>query len=192
MTVVRCHTCRARVPAYAAVHLPSTDVGYRDLCSRCYNEEVARTGGLDFGHVSFEPADMSDVAGTRHRFHFLLRHLGDKLSLEAFEVEDGERAGYEFQMLGPADVDLFELMRRLVERMRRTLATQHLVEDDLGLSIAGVTVQGRISCDLESRPPMPMLVIDGRELSWEQFGRMLMTFEGWQFSLAFGDPSGEI
>jgi hypothetical protein len=26
-----------------------------------------------------------------------------------------------------------------------------------------------------------MLVIDGREVSWEQFGQMLMTFEGWQF-----------
>ena len=28
---------------------------------------------------------------------------------------------------------------------------------------------------------MPLLVIDGREITWEEFGRMLMAFEGWQF-----------
>jgi len=39
---------------------------------------------------------------------------------------------------------------------------------------------------------MPLLVIDGREVSWEEFGRMLMTFEGWQFRMEIGDPSEEV
>jgi hypothetical protein len=192
MTDIRCHDCRARVPGYDAVHFGSIEGGYRDLCSRCYNEEVARTGGLDFEHVSFEPADMSDATGARHLFHFLLRHLGDRLSLEAFESDDGERAGYEFQVLGPADIDLFELMRRLVERMRRALERQHLVDTELGLSIADMDVRGRISCDQESNPSMPMLVIDGREVRWDEFGRMLTSFEGWQFAFALRDPSDEV
>ena len=38
---------------------------------------------------------------------------------------------------------------------------------------------------------MPLVVIDGREISWEQFGRMLMTFEGWQFKLQIFDRSEE-
>jgi hypothetical protein len=38
---------------------------------------------------------------------------------------------------------------------------------------------------------MPLVVIDGREISWEQFGRMLMTFEGWQFKLQILDRSEE-
>lgn len=37
-----------------------------------------------------------------------------------------------------------------------------------------------------------MLVIDGREVNWEQFGQMLMTFEGWQFKFAIKDPSEEV
>ena len=35
----------------------------------------------------------------------------------------------------------------------------------------------------------PLLVIDGRDVSWDQFGRMLMSFEGWQFRLAIRDRS---
>lgn len=36
------------------------------------------------------------------------------------------------------------------------------------------------------------VVIDGRDISWEEFGRMLMTFEGWQFRMEIADRSDEI
>ncbi len=192
MNEVQCHTCHARVPGYATVRFGSIETGYRDLCNRCFNEEVARRGQLEFEHVSFEPVEMIDAAGIERRFHFLLRHLGDRVALEAFEVRDGERGGYEFQVLDDADVDLFELMARLVERMRRALALRHLVDEDSGLSIAGMSVRGRVGCDLDSNYRMPMLVIDGREVSWDQFGRMLMQFEGWQFKLEIKDRSEEV
>jgi len=35
------------------------------------------------------------------------------------------------------------------------------------------------------------LVIDGREITWDQFGHMLMTFEGWQCRLEILDKSEE-
>jgi hypothetical protein len=35
-------------------------------------------------------------------------------------------------------------------------------------------------------------VIDGREVTWEQLGRMLMGFEGSQFKLEIRDKSEEI
>lgn len=39
---------------------------------------------------------------------------------------------------------------------------------------------------------MPLLVIDGQEVSWREFGRMLMTFEGWQFRMEIVDRSGDV
>jgi hypothetical protein len=39
---------------------------------------------------------------------------------------------------------------------------------------------------------VPLLVIDGREITWEEFGRMLMTFEGFQFKLEICDRSEEV
>ena len=39
---------------------------------------------------------------------------------------------------------------------------------------------------------VPLLVIDGQEVSWDELGRMLMSFEGWQFRLAICDRSEEV
>jgi hypothetical protein len=39
---------------------------------------------------------------------------------------------------------------------------------------------------------LPLLVIDGKEISWEEFGRMVMTFEGWQFRFEIRDRSEAI
>jgi hypothetical protein len=39
---------------------------------------------------------------------------------------------------------------------------------------------------------VPLLVIDGQEVSWDEFGRMLMSFEGWQFRVAIRDRSEEV
>jgi hypothetical protein len=175
------------------VHYGSIETGYRDLCSRCFNEEVASLGDLDFQHVNFEPVEMPDAGGQMHRFHFRLHLLGDRVSLEAFELKDGAPGGYQFQMLDDAEADLFAVMGQLIERMRRALALRHLEkEPGFGLSIKDFLVRGRIDCDLESDDRMPQLIIDGREISWEQFGRMLMGFEGWQFKLEIRDRSEEI
>jgi hypothetical protein len=192
MTQIRCHTCYARVASYDVIHFGPMETGYRDLCSRCFNEEVACTGQFEFEQVGFQPIDMSDAVGVKRRFHFLLLHLGDRVTLEAFEVQDGERGGYEFQILDDAQADPFDLMARLVERIRRALSLRHLVDDGLQCSIADMAVRGRISCDLEAVDRVPMLVIDGRQVSWEQFGQMLMTFEGWQFKLEIKDPGEEV
>jgi hypothetical protein len=46
--------------------------------------------------------------------------------------------------------------------------------------------------DLYGATPLPMMVIDGREVSWEQFGEMLMSFEGFQFNLQIIDKSKDL
>jgi hypothetical protein len=35
-------------------------------------------------------------------------------------------------------------------------------------------------------------MVDGREITWDEFGCMLMSFEGWQFKLNIGDKSEEL
>src|SRR5450755_3882247 len=188
-----CHTCGGPIVGYDSVHFGSIETGYRDLCSRCFNEEVASLGDMDFHHVNFEPVEMPDAGGQTQRFHFRLHLLGDRVSLEAFELKDGAPGGYQFQVLDDAEADLFAVMGQLIERMRRALALQHLEhEPRMGLLIKDVLVRGRIDCDLDWEGRMPQLVIDGREVSGEQFGRMLIGFEGWQFKLEIRDRSEEI
>ena len=73
--------------------------GYRDLCGRCFNEEVARLGGFKFEHVQFESIEMVDGAGEPHRFHFSVRLSGEHAALEAFELKDGAPSGYRFWVI---------------------------------------------------------------------------------------------
>lgn len=193
MHKLTCDACKEAVPAYDLIHYGSIESGYRDLCSRCFNNEVAeRMGRTDFAHHRFEPIEMRDRAGNRHTFHFKSCLLGDRLALDAFEVVEEEGpSGYQFQILGSPDEDTLALLGRLIEKIRRALATQYLTEDNLGLQIADLSVRGRIEWDAESDGQVPLLVVDGREVSWEDFGRMLMAFEGWQFRMEIVDRSEE-
>jgi hypothetical protein len=191
---MRCHMCGRAIAGFESVHYGSIEGGYRDLCNRCFNQEVAAAGEINFSHVKFEPLEMSDVAGQGHRFHFEVHLLGDRVSLEAFELVNGAPGGYQLQMLGQAEEDLFDLMGQMVPRIRRMLAQQHLnTEPDVpGLHIADLLVRGRITWDENEDGRLPMLVIDGKEISWERLGRMMTAFEGWQFKLEICDRSAEI
>ena len=187
-----CEACGTAVPTYDVVSYGSMERGYRELCNRCFNAEVARILGLEhFEHVRLQPVVMSDCAGDKHEFHFRIRLLGDVLALEAFELTAGVPGGYQFQILGEPDDEILPLLGNLIERMRRSLSVRHLVRSEDGTHIADQMVCGRIESDVSGDGRVPLLVIDGREVSWEEFGRMLMSFEGWQFRLAIRDRSEE-
>ena len=191
-SMIRCESCNAEMPVYDFVSYGSIEDGYRELCSQCFNAEVASTRGLNFENVRFAPIVMMDCAGEAHEFHFRTRLLGSMVAVDAFELERGEPAGYQFQILGDPEDDLLSLLGRLVERMRRSLSITHLEQSEHGLQIAEQTVRARIESDMTQEERMPLLVIDGRDVTWEEFGRMLMTFEGWQFRLEIGDRSEDI
>jgi len=168
--------------------------GYRQLCSRCFNAELAKLGGLNkFEHVQFEPVTLTDTRGETHEFHFRTHLFGTGVCLEAFELRDGYPAGYRFQVIGDPEDELLTLLGRLIEKMRRALSLKHVEDGELGLQIAEhQIVRGLIEWDEAYDGRVPLLVIDGREITWEEFGRMLMTFEGWQFKLEIRDMSEEL
>ncbi|HSV48125.1 MAG TPA: hypothetical protein VLJ58_20210 [Ramlibacter sp.] len=182
-------------PAYDIVNYGSIDAGYRQLCGRCFNTDVARLAGLDeFEHVRFEPVRMTDSTGGTHDFHFRSHLFGSGVALDAFELRDGQPAGYQFKVIGDPETDLLMLLGRLIEKMRRALALRHIEASTLGLQITdSMIVRGKIDCDLDQVDDrIPLVVIDGQDVSWAEFGRMLMTFEGWQFKLEIRDMSEEL
>lgn len=147
----------------------------------------------DFEHVAFEAIALSDCKGEIHDFHFRSRLLVTGIALDAFELHDGNPAGHFFQLIGGPGEDQFVLLGRLIEKMRRALSVKHLETVDNGHQISeeGI-VRGRIESDESEDGSLPLLVIDGREIGWDQFGRMLMSYEGWQFKLTIADKSEEL
>jgi len=77
MSEIVCEGCGAVTAGYDTVNYGSIDVGYRVLCSRCFNSAVATRVGLDkFEHVRLEPVKLSDCNGVMHEFHLPTHLLG--------------------------------------------------------------------------------------------------------------------
>jgi len=113
---------------------------------------------------------MTDCAGERREFHFRMRLHGSIAVLDAFEFRAGAPGGYQFQILGKPDDESFSLLGRLIERMRRSLSVRHLVRGAHGTQIADRTVCGRIEWDESEDGRVPLLVIDGQKISWDELG----------------------
>jgi hypothetical protein len=189
----QCEVCTGFAPGYDMVRYGSMENGYRLLCTRCLNDEVAKVSGLtDFENVRLSPIGMLDCDGRSHEFHFRTRLLGNMIVLDAFELQEDVPAGYQCRVIGNPDDDVLTMLGRLVEKMRRMLAIRHITDDGpFGPQIVDQTVRGRIESTQTSVEPTPCIVVDGREISWGDFGRMLMSFEGWQFKLEIADSSDE-
>jgi len=192
--MVCCAACDTAVPAYDVVNYGSIEQGYRKLCVRCFNAEVASALGLEhFENVRLHPVVLTDCAGETHEFHFRWRLLGSMTALDAFELTAGDApGGYQFQIIGEPEDEPLSLLGRLIERMRRTLSVKHLVRSNYGMQIADLAVCGRIDWDASEDGKVPLLIIDGQEVSWHQLGRMLMSFEGWQIRLDIRDRCEEV
>ncbi len=96
--MVCCEACGTTVPAYDVVNYGSIEQGYRELCNRCFNAEVASALGLErLENVRLHPVVLTDCAGERHEFHFRIRLLGSMAALDAFELKDGAPGGISFR-----------------------------------------------------------------------------------------------
>ena len=188
-----CEVCTAKVPGYDIIMSGTMGAGYRRMCTACFNASMADRMGLeDFDNSRIAPIRLEDSDGREHEFHFTTHLFGDKLALNAFEVKDGAREGYELQLIGDPEEERFKLLGLLVQKIRRALATRHIQKDPrFGWQIVDQCVRGQIESDPDQPERMPLLLIDGQSISWEEFGRMLMTFEGWQFRLNLLDRSEE-
>ena len=59
-----------------------------------------------------------------------------------------------------------------------------------GLLLAGDEVHGRFEWNETLTESDPYdVVIDGRTLTWHEFGQTLKSFEGWRFHLTIQDPT---
>jgi hypothetical protein len=95
-------------------------------------------------------------------------------------------------VIGEPGDDLLALLGRLIDKIRRALSLRHIVEGDLGPQIAdNGLVRGTIEWDEARDGQVPLVIIDGRDITWDELGRMMMTYEGWQFKLEIRDQSEE-
>jgi hypothetical protein len=180
-------------PRYDIVQRGAIEGTTLHICGRCFNSEVAEANSIEWQHLELEPIRLVDCSGQAHLFHFRTRLFGPGVAITAFEIRNGQPAGYQFQTIGDPAADLTQLANRLVLKISRALSVKHLKPGPHGFAIADHRlVRGTIGWDSAEDGQLPLLTIDGHELTWLELGRMLMTFEGWQFRMEIRDLSDEV
>ncbi len=159
-----------------------------------------RFNGRFFSEGRDEPSDdpdqdfpivetVHDHSGTPRRFTIELHRVGLGFSLRAQEESENEN-GYEFSAFDSTCPYL--ALGELRNKMRRALATRHLVSPAQGadLTMLHDGLAGHIGWSEEAGGIV--FVVDGSPLTLEDIERLASMHEGWQFSLRFADPSGDL
>ncbi len=172
------------------INLADPEIGGA-YCVPCYNKVIAGKLGIDFEHIDFAPLTLKDDYGKPHTFEFEMILVPPGISIRAFERKTNGVEGYRFEILGERDQSCREIHAELVNRIKRGLARRHLTENDWDGSFSPKDiVRGRI--DYDNSSDEPKFVIDGMTFSLQELGRMMLTYEGFQFRLEFVDPSDEV
>jgi hypothetical protein len=122
----------------------------------------------------------TDFTGRTRHFTTRLQETPGGLCAEA--VEKGKEDGYRFKVVvaaGATGQALWELR----EKMHRTLNTRHLEKDERSATwrMTHDVLRGRIAYGGDHAAPK--LVVDGKPLTWEEVGRMMDAYEGFEFEL---------
>lgn len=181
----RCGRCGKILRPYDSISV--TDVG--EGCSRCFNEEVAHRLGIDFDSTPIAPIVVTDVDGVRHRFEIRSMLVGTGHAMYAREVRKRDaRGGYRFAILGDYEAKAQDLIKLLRERIRQGLSVRHVQETEHGWQLTqGHRLSGVIEWDPETEGALPLLIVDGRTFTWDEIGRMMMTFEGFTLNAIVKD-----
>lgn len=107
-----------------------------------------------------------------------------------------KQGGFDFKVLGELDADQGELLLQLIGKVERGMVESYVEEGTFpngqrDHSIRSGRLAGRVEWG-SADEGVPLVAIDGKSFTWEEFGKMLMSYEGFQMKLEMLDPFEEI
>ncbi|KAF1084333.1 hypothetical protein SPSYN_02109 [Sporotomaculum syntrophicum] len=189
------HVCDLCHKAVVQVHLQIYKGNTLHICLECNNNLTAELMGLEL--MPFQPGiyEFSGIRGKKYNFsiHRKINPIG--IVYEANEVTKGDSPGFQIAVMDYVNCDqqlLFEKLKAKIKKaiFKRYLETSTAPYGSKVVSIKNREVVGRFEYDEDH--DLPKLVIDGKLFSWEEFGRMLNSSEGFQFQLKIFDITDDI
>lgn len=179
-----CGNCGKVLEPKDTIHV--ADVGSR--CFACHNRDLAAHLGLRFDETPLEPIVVKDADGVPHTFAIRSLLVPTGREMIASEIPHRERGGYEFCVLGDFEAGAWDLFRQLYEKIRREVTIKHVELTDFGWHLTERDrLEGRIEWDPDAEGQTPLIVIDGKAITWAELGHMLMTYEGFTLRARIDD-----
>ena len=180
---------------------PSTDVssvfpGFGKFCADCAATRALRPGGLPDPPSPPGPVTITGPDGQVHHFVFVVQRYASGTGVELVECGGGYRFST-ISALGRHDLPIDAQVRHLLQVAKESIAQVQVASypPDGCVLLTGQQVVGRLvwpaGADIYDRPPYNV-VVDGREMTWEEFGRALEPFEGMRLRLVVQDSVDEV
>lgn len=168
----------------------STSLSNVLVCDRCYDIRIAEYTGFPRLPDPPPPILLDGPDGRTHGLRFKVWRVptGIEVQLEEMEVPVGE--GYRFAVLGDHDADVDDLVTRVRSIANSEIRRLYLepAPNRDGWTLRDDEVAGQLIWNDEGGHGEPYrVIIDGRTLSWEEFGMALESYEGWRFRLVIED-----
>jgi len=170
----------------------TVSLGGEVLCDRCVDDRISELTGMP--RLPDPPSDevFTGPDERAHRLRFRLWRAPTGVSVEAAEIDCPAGEGYQFTLLGQHDADIDALLDSLRERIRAGISRLDLEPNPYreGWLLVGETLRGRFEWNDAGDNGQPYdVIVDGRRLSWEEFGYAFGGLEGWGFTLHIHDLS---
>jgi hypothetical protein len=180
MTVQLCSECGVRPVRMVLSNVP--------LCDRCSDLRVAAITGFPELPDPPQAHRYTGPDGRAHAMEFRLWRAPTGIVAEAQETSAPVGERYHVEVLGDHDADVDELLRTLRSRVHAQVDRLYLTPTHNWPEwiLADDEVVGRLV--YQEGEATYGVVVDGRTLSWEEFGGTLGPYEGLQFRLVMGDP----
>ncbi|WP_462410369.1 DUF7686 domain-containing protein [Neobacillus sp. Marseille-QA0830] len=162
------------------------------LCSNCYNELMAEELDMKLEQLP-DTFSWKDAQGMSRTFHVDRRIHPNGVYLEAAEANE---FGYRFAVHGELDCDQLDLFTKLMAKTRKGLAKQHVGTNvypngHAYYSMIGDQIIGYIEHD-ETSDGTPLVIIDGKPFTWEEVGKMIMSYEGFRMKIKMYDITDDV
>jgi hypothetical protein len=158
----------------------------RVLCDRCADRRLATATGWPELPPAPGPEVLIGPDGRRHEMTYRLIRMPGAIRAVAEERNAPSASGYEVTLTADHRDDPSALAARLVAATHAVIGRRFLEATDRGdWALSSDEAWGRLEEDDEPYE-LPRVVIDGRSLSWDEFGRLLQAYVGWDFHLRLG------
>jgi hypothetical protein len=190
----RCQWCGKDSSGYGMVVLTiKKDEPSQSICEDCYNKYMSDMLGVE-DYKDFErEATFKDCDGIDHCFQIGKKIHPTGIFWEAIEFIEEDKVGYSFEIHQEFEEDSNGALKRLYKKIKKGLSQKHIKREVFRghelISFKDNLVEGRIEWDDRYETDMPKFIIDGQEYSLEEFGRMMMSCEGWNFKLEIIEPT---